>query len=142
MLKRTITYPDYNKMKRTEDFYFNITQAELIEMEYTTTGGFSVMIDKLISAVDLPAIIKIMKELILKAYGEKSPDGRRFIKSPELSEAFSQTEAYSQLFMELATNSQAASDFINGILPTPNPQQQAEIKAVLEAKGLPGRSNT
>lgn len=141
MLKRTITYPDYNKMKRTEDFYFNITQAELIEMEYTTTGGFSVMIDKLISAVDLPAIIKIMKELILKAYGEKSPDGRRFIKSPELSEAFSQTEAYSQLFMELATNSQAASDFINGILPTPNPQQQAEIKAVLEAKGLPGRSN-
>lgn len=142
MLKRTITYPDYNKMKRTEDFYFNITQAELIEMEYTTTGGFSAMIDKLISAVDLPAIIKIMKELILKAYGEKSPDGRRFIKSPELSEAFSQTEAYSQLFMELATNSQAASDFINGILPTPNPQQQAEIKAVLEAKGLPGGSNT
>ena len=129
-------------MKRTEDFYFNITQAELIEMEYTTTGGFSAMIDKLISAVDLPAIIKIMKELILKAYGEKSPDGRRFIKSPELSEAFSQTEAYSQLFMELATNSQAASDFINGILPTPNPQQQAEIKAVLEAKGLPGGSNT
>lgn len=142
MLKRTITYPDYNEMERTEDFYFNITQAELIEMEYTTTGGFSAMIDKLISAVDLPAIIKIMKELILKAYGEKSPDGRRFIKSPELSEAFSQTEAYSQLFMELATNSQAASDFINGILPTPNPQQQAKIKAVLEAKGLPGVSNT
>lgn len=142
MLKRTITYPDYNKMNRTEDFYFNITQAELIEMEYTTTGGLSVMIDKLISAVDLPAIIKIMKELILKAYGEKSPDGRRFVKSPELSEAFSQTEAYSQLFMELATNSQAASDFINGILPTPNSQQQATIKAVLEAKGLPGGSNT
>lgn len=142
MLKRTITYLDYNGTERTEDHYFNISQAELIEMEYTTTGGFSVMIDKLISAIDLPAIIKIMKELILKAYGEKSPDGRRFIKSPDLSEAFSQTEAYSKLFMELATNSQAASDFINGILPTPNPQQQAEIKAALEAKGLPSRATS
>lgn len=142
MIKKTISYLDYNQTKRTEDFYFNLTQAELIEMEYTTTGGLSVMIDKLISAIDLPAIIKIMKELVLKSYGEKSPDGRRFIKSPELSEAFSQTEAYSKLFMELATDSNAASDFINGIMPTPNPQQQAEIKAALESKGLSGGSNT
>ncbi len=141
MLKKTITYLDYNKTERTEDFYFNLTQAELIEMEYTTAVGLSVMIDKLISAIDLPEIIKIMKELILKAYGEKSPDGRRFIKSPELSAAFSQTEAYSKLFMELATNAQAASDFINGILPTPDSQQQAKIKAILEEKGLPGESN-
>lgn len=141
MLKKTITYPDYNKMKRTEDFYFNLTQAELIEMEYTTTGGLSAMIDKLISAIDLPEIIKIFKELILKSYGVKSPDGRRFIKTPELAAEFSQTEAYSILFMELATDSKAASDFINGILPSPSSEQKVIIKKILEDKGLPNSPN-
>lgn len=141
MLIKKITYPDYNKVTRTEEFYFNLTQAEVIEMEYTTSGGLSGMIDRLLAAIDLPELVKIFKELILKSYGVKSPDGKRFIKSPELSAEFSQTEAYSKLFMELATNANAASEFINGILPTPNPEQKAQIKKALENKGLPDGSD-
>ena len=117
MLKKTITYTDYNDVERTEDFYFNLTKAELMEMEMGAVGGLSGMIEKIVSAKDAPAIIKVFKELVLKAYGEKSADGRRFIKSKEISDAFSQTEAYSQLFMELATDADAASKFVNGIAP-------------------------
>lgn len=117
MLKKTITYTDYNKVERTEDFYFNLTKAELMEMEMGAVGGLSGMIEKIVSAKDAPAIIKVFKELVLKAYGEKSADGRRFIKSKEISDAFAQTEAYSQLFMELATDADAASKFVNGIAP-------------------------
>lgn len=142
MIVKTITYLDYNKVERTEDFYFNLTKAEVVEMEGTTSGGLSSMIDRLISAIEIPEIIRIFKELILKAYGEKSPDGKRFIKSDALSTAFSQTEAYSQLFMELATDANAASEFINGILPTPSPEQQEEIQKVLDEKGMTGTSNS
>lgn len=142
MIVKTITYLDYNKVERTEAFYFNLTKAEVVEMEGTTSGGLSSMIDRLISAIEIPEIIRIFKELILKAYGEKSPDGKRFIKSDALSTAFSQTEAYSQLFMELATDANAASEFINGILPTPSPEQQEEIQKVLEEKGMTGTSNS
>lgn len=118
MLKKTVTYTDYNGNERTEDFYFNFTRAELMEMEMTTTGGLSDMIKKIVDAQDIPAIIKVFKEIVLKAYGEKSPDGKRIIKSEEISTAFSQTEAYSQIFMELATDSDAAAKFINGIVPS------------------------
>lgn len=117
MLKKTITYTDYNNVERTEDFYFNLTKAELMEMEMGAVGGLSGMIEKIVSAKDAPSIIKVFKELVLKAYGEKSADGRRFIKSKEISDAFAQTEAYSQLFMELATDADAASKFVNGIAP-------------------------
>ena len=117
MLKKTITYTDYNGSERTEDFYFNLTKAEIMEMEMSTSGGLAEMIKRIVAAQDAPAIIKIFKELILKAYGEKSPDGKKFIKNDELSTGFSQTEAYSQLFMELATNADAAADFVNGITP-------------------------
>lgn len=117
MLKKTITYTDYNGVERTEDHYFHLSKAEAMEMEMSTSGGLSEMIRKIVSAQDTPAIIKIFKEIILKAYGQKSPDGRQFIKSPELSKAFSETEAYSQLFMELATDADAAAAFVNGIVP-------------------------
>lgn len=118
MLKKSITYYDYNGVERTEDFRFNLSKAELMEMEMSTNGGLTEMINKIVAAQDIPAIIKVFKDLILKAYGEKSPDGKRFIKSEELSTAFAQTEAYSQLFMELATNPEEAAKFINGIIPT------------------------
>lgn len=117
MLKKTITYTDYNGVERTEDFYFNLTKAELMEMEIGTTGGMADMIKRIIDAKDAPAIIKIFKELVLKAYGEKSADGKRFVKSEEISNGFAQTEAYSQLFMELATDADAAAAFVNGIIP-------------------------
>lgn len=117
MLKKTITYTDYNGNERTEDFYFNLTKAEVMEMEMSTSGGLAEMITKIVAAQDAPSIIKIFKDLVLKAYGEKSLDGKHFIKSEELSTAFSQTEAYSQLFMELATDADSAAAFVNGIIP-------------------------
>lgn len=118
MIKKTIKYTDYNGVEREEDFLFNLSKAELMEMEMGTTGGLAEMIQKIVASKDAPAIIKIFKELVLKAYGEKSDDGKRFIKSKELSEGFAQTEAYSILFMELATDSDAAANFIKGIVPT------------------------
>lgn len=117
MLKKTITYNDYNGVERTEDFYFNLSKAEIIEMELSVAGGLVETIQRIVDAKDTPAIVKLFKDLVFKAYGEKSLDGKRFMKSEELSIAFSQTEAYSQLFMELATNDKAASDFVNGIIP-------------------------
>lgn len=117
MLKKTITYTDYNGNERKEDFYFNLSKAEAIEMQLSTTGGLSQMIENIIAAQDTPALIKIFKELVLKSYGKKSDDGRRFIKSPEIAEEFSQTEAYSILFMELATDDVAAAEFVKGITP-------------------------
>ena len=117
MLKETITFTDYNGVERTEDHYFNLSKAELMEMEMSITGGLTEMINKVVATKDAPSLIKIFKDLVLKAYGEKSADGRRFIKSEELSTAFAQTEAYSQLFMKLATDDKAAARFVNGIIP-------------------------
>ena len=117
MLKKTIEYTDYNGVDRKEDFYFNLTMAELTEMEVGTEGGYAEIIQKIVDAKENHKLVAIFKELILKAYGEKSMDGRRFIKSEEISTAFSQTEAYSMLFMELSTDADAASNFINGIIP-------------------------
>ena len=121
MLKKTITYVDYNGTERKEDFYFNLSKAEIMEMEMGTTGGMVEMINRIVAAQDAPAIIDVFKKMILRAYGEKRADGKRFIKSKEISEAFSQTEAYSQLFMELATDADAASKFVNGIVPAAEP---------------------
>jgi hypothetical protein len=117
MQKKTVTYTDYNGVERTEDFYFNLTKAEVMEMEMSTSGGLAESIQRIVAAQDAPAIIKIFKDLVLKAYGEKSPDGRRFIKSDEIATAFSQTEAYSEIFMELATDADKAAEFVNGIVP-------------------------
>lgn len=117
MLKKTITYTDYNGVERTEDFYFNLSKAEVTQMEMGIDGGLSAMIEKIIAAKNIPAIMDVFKDLILKAYGEKSADGKRFIKSEELATAFSQTEAYSDLYMELSTDAKKAADFVNGIIP-------------------------
>lgn len=117
MLKKTITYTDYNDNERTEDFYFNISKAELTEMELSTVGGLTELIEKIVNTQDGPKLVKIFKDLVLNAYGEKSADGKRFVKTEEIRNAFAQTEAYSELFMELATDANAASAFINGIMP-------------------------
>lgn len=132
MLKKTIKYTDYNGIERTEDFHFNLSKAELMEMEMSTAGGLAEMIQKIVAAQDQPAIIKLFKELILKAYGEKSADGKRFVKSDELSAAFSQTEAYSELFMELSTDSDKAAEFVNGIVPT-DLAKEANLPAIASA---------
>ena len=118
MLKKTVTYTDYNDNTRTEDFYFNLTKAELTEMNLSTTGGLEQMIRDIITAQDTPKIIAIFKELLLKSYGVKSADGRRFIKSKELSTEFSQTEAFPIIYMELLTDEGSAEKFMTGILPS------------------------
>lgn len=126
MLKKIITYTDYNGVERTEPFYFNLSKAELMEMELGVTGGMTEMLDKIIAAKDAPSLMKTFKEMIMKAYGVKSDDGKRLIKSEELSIAFTQTEAYSVLFMELITDDKAAADFVNGIIPN---EIQTEVAA-------------
>lgn len=138
MLKKTITYTDYNGTERTEDFFFNLSKAEIMEMELGTTGGFAEMINKIIAAQDAPAIVRIFKDLVLKAYGEKSDDGKRFMKSEQIAEAFSQTEAYSQIFMELATDAEAAAKFVNGIVPSD--MQQDPHKLMAQVKTSSGSS--
>lgn len=117
MIKKTVTYTDYNDVERTEDFYFNLSKAEVAEMELSVDGGLSKMLEDIVASKDNKQIVAIFKDIVLKSYGEKSADGRRFMKSPEIAEAFSQTEAYVEIFMELALNEGAAIDFINGILP-------------------------
>ena len=117
MLKKTITYKDYNGVERTEDFMFNLTKAEILEMQLTKDGGMDAAIKKIVDAKDAAEIMKVFKDLIVKSYGIVSDDGRRFIKSKEISDSFAQTEAFSMLFMELATDTDAASAFVNGIVP-------------------------
>lgn len=118
MIKKTITYEDYNGVTRTEDFYFNLSKAEVMEMEMSTAGGLAEKIQAIIAAQDSTEIVKVFKELILKSYGQKSADGRRFMKSQELRDDFEQTEAYSSLFMELSSDAKAAANFVNGITPS------------------------
>ena len=117
MLKKTIKYTDYDGNEREEDFYFNVSKAEVTEMELSKEGGMSEYIKKISAAQNAPELIKLFKEIITKSYGEKSLDGKRFIKNKELTEAFPQTEAYSELFVELASNADEAVKFINGIMP-------------------------
>ena len=118
MLKKTVTYVDYNGVERTEDFYFNLSKAEVTEMELSVEGGFSKMLEEIVKSKDNVRIMELFKQMVLKAYGEKSADGKRCVKSKELSEAFSQTEAYSEIFMELALDEKAAAAFVNGIMPS------------------------
>lgn len=117
MVKKTITYTDYFGNERTEDFYFNLNEAELAEMALSVEGGMDAYLKKIAAANDHPTLVKLFKDILLRSYGEKSADGRRFIKSPEISTGFSQTEAYNILFMELASDAKVASEFINGIVP-------------------------
>ena len=124
MLKLTRTYSDFNGGTRTKDFYFNLTQAEITEMEVSVDGGLVEMINRIVAAQDGKQIITLFKDIILRSYGEKSPDGERFIKTQELRDAFAQTQAYSDLFMELATDSKAAANFVNGIIPAQKADQK------------------
>lgn len=117
MLKKTMTTVDFDGNERTEDYYFHLTKAELMEWNFSTDGGLEKHINKIVSEQDLKRIVQLFKELICKSYGVKSMDGKRFIKSKELTEEFMQTQAYSDLYMELATNAEAGAAFVRGIVP-------------------------
>ena len=127
MLKETRTYEDYDGVQRTEDFYFNHSKAELAEMELSSEGGMQNYLTKIINSKDNKKIIEVFKQLLLKSYGVKSDDGKRFIKSEELSKAFSETPVYSDMFIELATDEKKASRFIEGILPKDLKEQMDKL---------------
>ena len=130
MYKKVINYVDYNGVERKETHYFHLTQAELMKMEMGITGGFTQMVQKLIDAKDVPQLIAVLEDMIQKSYGAKTPDGKGFSKKKEHLEAFMETPAYSKLFMELATNTKAASEFVNGIMPDDLPKDGGNLSVV------------
>ena len=136
MYKITETYTDYDDNQRTEDFYFNYSEAELADLQFSVAGGLAGMIDRIIKTNDMPKLVELFRELIQKAYGEKSNDGRRFMKSPELTKEFTETVAYSQIYMRLATDSKAAQEFINKVIPKSmkDKMQQANQQNVVPMK--------
>lgn len=117
MFTKTVTYTDFNGEERTETLYFNLSKSEIMEMELSTEGGMTERLNTIVAAKNGPEIVKTFKDIILKAYAVKSPDGKRLIKSEELSTAFSQTPAYDDLFFEMLQDPNAASNFINSIIP-------------------------
>ena len=129
MYKKTITFNDLDGNKLTEDFWFHLSKAKILEMELSTTGGLEASMKELIKKRDGANIMSTFKDLILMSYGERSLDGKRFLQSKEISEAFEQTDAYSELFTELVTNDEAAAEFFNGILPADVQEKVAEEKA-------------
>ena len=129
MLKKTITYTDYNDVERTETFYFNISESELTEMQLSTEGGLAERLQKMIDSQDVPSVTKVFKDIILKAYGEKSADGKYFRKSEDISNAFVATEAYNKLYMELLQDSDKLAEFINGLLPKSVREEVAKAQA-------------
>jgi len=133
MYIKTVTYKDYNGEERTEDFHFNLNKAELYELELSTNGGYDQWIMRIANTQNMPEMIKLFKSLLLMSYGEKAIDGKGFIKKDPvtgrpLAEAFEQSAAYPVIFEELATNADAAAEFINKIIP------EDAAKAVSEAK--------
>lgn len=117
MLTKKITYTDYNGVERTEEFHFNLSKAEIMSMEMSVEGGMSSVLQNAVQSMNQTALFSAFKELVLRSYGVKSADGKRFIKNDELREEFEQSEPFSIIFMELMTDEKAASDFVNAIIP-------------------------
>ena len=159
MLKKTIKYTDYDGNQREEEFLFNMSKADVIEW-LVTNGDYTYdkLIDQMSKKRDGKAIMGVFKDLIYRSYGEKSVDGRRFIKSQEVKDNFMETEAYSELFVELITDAKKAAEFLNAVIPkdlsdlvsetiAKNPDATPEqLKEILgstdgEVVALPGAKN-
>lgn len=129
MLKKTITYTDYDGVKRTEDFYFNLSKTEMSEMQLSQEGGLDTLIKRITQEQNIPEILKIFKLIVAKSYGVKSDDGKHFRKSKELFEDFESTVAYDELFFEFLSNPESAAAFLKGIIPAELLSQIEEAKA-------------
>lgn len=127
MLKKTITYTDFNGNEVSEDYFFHLSKAELVELELSHKGGLSEALQRIVEAEDGKGIVAEFKNIILSAYGQRSEDGKRFIKNQELRDEFESTEAYSALFMELITEADKATEFINGIIPAGMAEEAAKL---------------
>lgn len=138
MLIKKIKYTDYDGNERTETFYFNLSRSEIAELQLTYPGGYAQYIERTVDSKDRPKLMEMFKDIIMRSYGEKSEDGRRLVKSQELSTAFKQTEAYDELFMELITDPNAAIGFITGVLPDlgDNVNKDQIIKEAVEKSGI------
>lgn len=129
MLKKTVTYIDFDGNERTEDFFFNLTEQEIAEMELSTEGGLGNFINKAVAAKSQVELIELFKKLILAAYGVKSADGRRFVKNDAVREDFMSTQAFSDIYMELVQDADKASAFFNGIVPKEKNKASAALPA-------------
>jgi hypothetical protein len=127
MLKKTITYKNFNDEEVSEDFFFHLSKAELVELEMSYKGGLTEQIQRIAKAQDGKAIIAEFKNIILGSYGERSADGRRFIKNKALRDEFESTEAYSTLFMELVTDAEKAAEFVRGVIPSDLAEEAAKV---------------
>lgn len=136
MLTKKITYTDYNGEERTETFYFNISKAELTKLQFMHPGGYSEYLERIIESKDIAQLMQAFDDLVDLSYGEKSEDGKRFIKSKELTKAFKETEAYSEMFTELLTNDEAAQAFASGILPRIEVPEEEKAKIAARTKEL------
>lgn len=133
MIKERIKYTDFNGEEREEDFYFNLTEAELTELQLSYNGGLDGLIKKIVDTKDQGELIKIFKEIVLLAYGEKSGDGKYFLKNDEIRTKFASTQAYSDIFMSLVTDDKKASDFVNGVVPASIREKAAAANKVTNA---------
>jgi hypothetical protein len=134
LLKKSITFEDFNDQTVTEDHYFHLSKADLVELEVSHQGGLGGWIEKIVASQDGKALIEEFKKLILWSYGKKSDDGRRFIKTEELREEFVSSPAYESLFMELVTDSDKAAEFVNNIVPKGLGKDMEKMKDSVSAK--------
>lgn len=142
MLKKTIEFNDWNDVPHKEDFYFNLTRTEILNMQLETNGGLDALLERMIQTQDQAQLIVFFQDLIKRSYGVKSVDGRKFVKNDEVFEDFKSTPAYDVLYMELATDSKKAAAFINGLMPREIMSQISadDLKTELEAKNIPQES--
>ena len=140
MLKKTITYTDYNGTERTEDFYFNLSRAEITEMELSMEGGMRAYIQKIIAAKSQLALVTLFKEIVMKAYGRKSADGRLFMKNDAIRAEFEAHPAYSMIYMDLVTDEAKASAFVNGIMPADAQNVNPAMEMAATANAAPALS--
>lgn len=134
MLKRKIKYTDFDDVEQEEEFYFNISKPELIELEVEHPRGFSAWMEEVMKAKDNKTLMEQFKRIILLAYGEKTPDGKNFVKNQELKDKFQSSAAYISLYTELATDDSAAADFLLGVLPRDlTEESKKQIEALAEA---------
>jgi hypothetical protein len=130
VLKKTITYEDFNGETVSEEFFFHLSKAELVELELSHKGGLSEALKRIVEAEDGKGIVQEFKNIILSSYGQRSEDGKHFVKNQQLREEFESSEAYSSLFIELVTNTDAAIEFINGVVPSGLAEEVAKVAAV------------
>jgi len=127
LLKKTITYKDFDGDEVSEDHFFHLSKAELIELEMSHQGGLSAALQKIVAAEDGASIIREFKKIILMSYGKRSEDGKRFVKTQALRDEFESTEAYSALFVELVTDTDSAIEFVNGVIPQNMAEEAAKV---------------